>query len=266
MAQDHQEHPTLEQLSAYLDGALSSEEQAFCASHVPYCSSCRSELASLSLTRDWLRALPRATPPRAFTLTPELLSTSSTPEKAGSAVSENAITTEAPVTPLVSAVSAAPTRQPQPSRGARARRLPWRRAVRMASALAAVIALALLLSGLLPALRGNVSTSMSTALPRPTGGGQANSSQLPATAVTGQQQSGDRPPHEEGPRNSSQPNLVGTAGSTGSSPSQQLRSTPPGPALSFNLALPETRLLLAGLLLAVSLVGLLVTRRARSSP
>ncbi|MBX5455525.1 MAG: zf-HC2 domain-containing protein [Thermogemmatispora sp.] len=258
MAQDHQEHLTLEQLSAYLDGALSSEEEAFCAAHLPHCASCRSELASLRLTRDLLRALPRATPPRAFTLTPELLRTSSTPEWQESVTSDTSAAAEEPVAlsaPLPSALSPQ-RRQLRPTDGAGARRQNLRRVVRVLSALAAVIALALLLSGLLTSLRGGSSSTMSTAVQR--------AAEASATPPFAQQEGPVRTPAAatEGPRGV-RPGSTGTPASASSTaekqPDRNLAALP-----EAALSTPAERLLLGGLLLIVALIGLLMTRKARS--
>ncbi|RAQ97999.1 zf-HC2 domain-containing protein [Thermogemmatispora tikiterensis] len=258
MAQDYQEHPTLEQLSAYLDGALSAEEEAFCAAHLPHCASCRSELASLRLTRDLLRALPRATPPRAFTLTPELLRTSSRPEGPESVAADAGASAEEPVALLAPSPSALSpqTHQVRPTGGAGARRQHLRRFVQVLSALAAVIALVLLLSGALTWLREGPSSTMSTAVQR-----AAEASVTPPFA---QQEGPVRTPaaateESRGVR----PGLTATPASASSTaekqPDRHLSAL-----LGAALSAPVERLLLGGLLLIVALVGLLMTRKARS--
>ncbi|WP_069805418.1 anti-sigma factor family protein [Thermogemmatispora onikobensis] len=243
MAQDHQEHPTLEQLSAYLDGALSSEEEAFCAAHLPHCASCRSELAGLRLTRDLLRTLPRATPPRTFTLTPELLdstSTSSTPARSATASPE--------VAPSLL------PRQQRPAAGARAGQPRLRRFVRALSTLAAVIALALLLSGLLVTLHGGgSSSSMSTAIQQAPAASTASPAAQQDRAATAAASTVE--PH--GLRPSSAATPASTSPTFGS---QRERS--PTASLGAILSAPVLLLLLGSLLLIASLVGLLLTRRA----
>ncbi|HEX8733662.1 MAG TPA: zf-HC2 domain-containing protein [Ktedonobacterales bacterium] len=57
-----------ERLSAYLDGALSADERAELAAHLPGCAECRRELAALRQTKALLSALPVPTPPRSFAL------------------------------------------------------------------------------------------------------------------------------------------------------------------------------------------------------
>ncbi|WP_162179565.1 anti-sigma factor family protein [Thermogemmatispora carboxidivorans] len=247
MAQDHQEHPTLEQLSAYLDGALSSEEGAFCAAHLPHCASCRSELASLRLTRDLLRTLPRATPPRTFTLTPELLESASTPS-----------TPSVPAQSATASPEAAPLllpRQQRPAAGARAGHPRLHRFVRVLSTLAAVIALALLLSGLLVLVQGSNSSSSVSTVARP----------APAVSTASSAAQGGHP------RATATPSTVEPHGLRPGSTAPPASSNPmsgsergPSPTASLEalLSAPVLLLLLGGLLLIVSLVGLLLTRRA----
>ncbi|GER83277.1 hypothetical protein KTAU_19140 [Thermogemmatispora aurantia] len=256
MAQDHQEHPTLEQLSAYLDGALSVEEEAFCAAHLPHCASCRSELASLRLTRDLLRALPRATPPRTFTLTPELLRASSTLERPESVASDAPAAAEEPVALSAPSVLSPQTHQLRPTGGAGARRQNLRRFVQVLSALAAVIALALLLSGLLTSLREGSSSSMSMAVQK-----AVEASVTPPFAQQGHPVSTPAASTTE-PRGV-RPGLTATPASASHTaekqPDHHLAAL-----LGAALSAPVGRLLLGGLLLIVALVGLLMTRKARS--
>jgi anti-sigma factor RsiW len=57
-------HENEELISAYLDNALSTDEMASVQSHLSSCSSCRSELESLSQAKSLLRRAPRrAAPP-----------------------------------------------------------------------------------------------------------------------------------------------------------------------------------------------------------
>ena len=70
MAQDDQ-HLTTEQLSASLDGQVSSEEQTRWDRHLQTCEQCRQGLASLRQTVALLHALPQPALPRSFVLSPE---------------------------------------------------------------------------------------------------------------------------------------------------------------------------------------------------
>ncbi len=67
MAQ-HDQHITTEQLSAFLDGHLSSGEQTRCDGHLKTCELCRHELADLRQTVALLHALPQPVLPRSFVL------------------------------------------------------------------------------------------------------------------------------------------------------------------------------------------------------
>ncbi|HSO93662.1 MAG TPA: zf-HC2 domain-containing protein, partial [Candidatus Dormibacteraeota bacterium] len=60
--------PTLEQLSAYVDGELDPPARAELEAHLKTCSGCGVRLDSLRQTVSAVRALPMETPPRAFTV------------------------------------------------------------------------------------------------------------------------------------------------------------------------------------------------------
>ena len=57
-----------ERLSAYLDGQLTSQEQAAVDRHVTTCEVCRWDLATLRQTVQWTRELPTVPVPRVFTI------------------------------------------------------------------------------------------------------------------------------------------------------------------------------------------------------
>lgn len=61
-------HLTTEQLSAFLDQQLPTEEEALCQAHLTTCDSCQQQLAQLQQTVFLMRALPRAPLPRSFVL------------------------------------------------------------------------------------------------------------------------------------------------------------------------------------------------------
>ncbi|MGQ9889520.1 MAG: anti-sigma factor family protein, partial [Aggregatilineales bacterium] len=61
----------VEQLSAYLDGALSERERATLEVHLQAEPALRAELDSLRQTVALVRGLPRLQAPRSFALTPE---------------------------------------------------------------------------------------------------------------------------------------------------------------------------------------------------
>ncbi len=60
--------PTLEDLSAYLDGELDAATRARVAEHVAGCADCTRRLEGLRETVHAVRALPMETPPRKFTI------------------------------------------------------------------------------------------------------------------------------------------------------------------------------------------------------
>jgi hypothetical protein len=61
------------QLSPYLDGALSSTETSTLEAHLATCEACRAELDELRATVAATRQLPRVDAPRSFALSPQLL-------------------------------------------------------------------------------------------------------------------------------------------------------------------------------------------------
>lgn len=60
--------PTLEQLSAYVDGELDTPARVELELHLKTCSACQARLDGLRHTVSAVRALPMETPPRAFTV------------------------------------------------------------------------------------------------------------------------------------------------------------------------------------------------------
>jgi anti-sigma factor RsiW len=233
-------HLTTEQLSAYLDKALTTEEQEQCETHLQTCERCQQKLASLRQTAALLHALPQPPLPRSFLLSEDMLSATSTK----------------PVMPR--------------SNGAMLRALPERRAVhgwsqatltalRSLTALAAVFGLVFLLSSI--SFPGGVmnGASMSTATssggssqpPEPQPSQQASSltPQYSATHTTQTAKTPQATPTRPPAYTSS------TSPSTGSSSAQ--------PTPWLDLSNPGVRALLGLLLLFLALLGLLLLRRQR---
>lgn len=67
-----QEH-VHEQLSAYIDNMLGATEGERVRLHLEVCSDCRGDYVELRAAQSILRSMPVAVPPRAFTLTPEMV-------------------------------------------------------------------------------------------------------------------------------------------------------------------------------------------------
>src|SRR6266568_3115535 len=65
---DQVQHLTTEELSAFLDEQLSSQERTTIEAHLQTCERCQHELASLRQTVALLRALPQPALPRSFVL------------------------------------------------------------------------------------------------------------------------------------------------------------------------------------------------------
>lgn len=226
MTQDNQEHLTLEQLSAYLDQELSSDEQAAVAAHLQTCEQCQRALAGLRQTVLLVRALPQVEAPRSFVLPEEL---------APAPVLHRPRETE-PVVPLQ-------TR----------RSYLLRRSVRALSTIAAAIGLIFILSGVLagipPGFHGGGASSASNTS---TVAGQSPTlGRTPDIMTT---RKGEKTP----PATTHSPTATPTTnmGTLNTTPSAQ---SPP-PAV-FDLAQPAGRLSLGSLLLLLSIIGLVVSRR-----
>jgi len=166
----HDWHPTTEQLSAFLDGQLSSDEQGEWDAHIKTCEQCQQELAALRLTVNLLRALPQPDLPRSFAL---------------------------PVNTAVTPIADYSTQRV--SRSPAQRRRTWpvvlRTTARSLCAIAAVLGLFLLSWGLLTGLlRPGSGTATSMSAPAASsaqstggsasgGGGSATSRNVPPTAT-----------------------------------------------------------------------------------
>lgn len=153
-------HLTIEQLSAYLDGQLSPEEQVHCDTHLKACEQCQQLLAELRLVAHALHVLPQPELPRSFVL-PATFVTIEMEESARAAIEhrrpDGRITMPASLHP-----STRPRRQPWPGfiTGT----------LRAASTLAAVAGILLLLSSLLLSLPYIVHTSGGSATSNTTAG------------------------------------------------------------------------------------------------
>ncbi len=69
---DGDEH-VVDLLSAYIDNALNPGERESVRAHIETCASCQADHETLLGTQFMLRSLPVVPPPRAFTLTPEMV-------------------------------------------------------------------------------------------------------------------------------------------------------------------------------------------------
>jgi anti-sigma factor RsiW len=242
-----QEHATLEQLSAYLDGALSPAEQAFCDAHLPHCEECRNRLAALRETVNLLRALPRAEPARSFALTPELLSSSGAATLASAGELPGQVESARPLQrpTAVEERPALPLRRRSPLLSS-----PLRTTLRALSAIAAVLALLLLFSAIYSASSYQFihGTSMESAA-------------APSPGATSRQDQRQTPQGQSASGSAVQPS---------SSKSGHLTPTaPPEPTFSQQAQDPIAfliRLAPGGGLLLVSIAGLLLTRRPRRHP
>jgi anti-sigma factor RsiW len=227
-------HPTIEQLSAYLDRQLAPQELSLCDAHVHTCQQCQQTLAELRGTVALLHALPQPTLPRSFTLPADTFVARPIPVQ--------------PARPVPLGV--APRRQTRPSYA--------RGMVRAISALAAVIGIVFLLSalsGIVPQ-RGSGSTASSTHTATPAAWQQnraltpAVRGSLPATtpSLTGTPTANQ---HQKQPASGANP-AVHPAHSP--NPFQFFIQT-------FDLSTPGGRALLGVALLILGLIGFVLFRR-----
>jgi hypothetical protein len=233
-------HPTIEQLSAYLDGQLSSQELSTWDTHLNMCQECQQTLAELRETVALLHALPQPTLPRSFMLP-----------------ADSVLTRPAPVQPPISIPLHAAPRQ-------RAWSFYMQGMVRTVSTIAAVLGIVFLLSGLIgiaPAGGGATPTSGSV--------------QSPAAPASGPQD-GALTPSIYGQHKSPIPGTSARtpAATSGNHPNEMppKRTTPtfaqtnqPNPwqflIHVFDVSTPGGRALLGGVLLVVGLAGFVFFRR-----
>jgi anti-sigma factor RsiW len=238
VAQLHDKHLTTEQLSASYDKQLSSEEQAVFNAHLSTCQQCQRHLADLRLTVALLHALPEEEAPRSFVL-PENLSF--VPERT---------------------IQQIPVPQKQ-----RVRFNTLRRSIRVVSTLAAVLALFFIISGILPFMHfGGANNSASTATSS-SSSGEANRVHPVVTTPGVSQTDGAHP--QVGATTSTPPPVptqtLSPTGAATSKTSHGIQSTDQSPTVPplLDPGHPAGRLSLGVLLLALSIISLIITRRRR---
>ena len=239
------EHLTTEQLSAFLDKQLSPAERAVFDAHLASCQQCQSRLADLRLAVALVHALPQEEVPRSFVLPSRLAPVAESPTRRAATV------------------------RPVPQQRGRVSVL--QRTVRTVSALAAVLALIFILSGIVPSIQFGSGGAATTSAPA---AGQVNRSSEPSAAshnantphvqATNQFASAHEPAGTKTPRPTPTPtSAVKAQSNTGSRtpPTVQPPVLPP----FLDLSQPEGRLALGALLLVLAIIGLLITRRRRGA-
>ena len=237
MAQIHDEHLTTEQLSASFDKQLSPQEQAVFDAHISSCQQCQNKLADLRLTATLLHSLPVEEVPRSFVLPHNV-----------SILPDRTIRQDAPVTAL-------PNRQRQ-------QRSMLRRSVRIVSTLAAVLALCFIISGMLPLLYSGAgysasSTSSGSTMAPVDHGAITPGVQQPNNAFPAKGSAATASPTET--THSLSPNGTATVPSSSAHSTNQSQSPAIPPIIDFSQ--PLVRLGAGVLVLAVSIIVLIVTRR-----
>lgn len=234
MSQDHS-HLITEQLSAFLDQQLTTEEQQQAKTHLQDCEQCRLRLADLQQMVALLHALPRPQAPRSFTLQ----------------------TTDAPATPL----TVLPTERSADTapRSTATRRTGWSRAVRTAtrviSTLAAVIGIFFLIASLLAPVHyyGATGTAVSS---NNTAGQTQNSAHSTSQGKTNDQAK-TKTPYSLTPATA--PTMTPTPTAAASSPDTSVTNPP----ATINLSQPGTQALLGLALLILSIIGFILLRIQR---
>ncbi len=242
MAQIHDEHLTTEQLSAAFDKQLSPQEQAVFDAHISTCQQCQNKLSDLRLTAALLHALPEEEVPRSFVLPSSV-----------SIVPDRAIRQDTTFTPV-------PQRH-------RTQISVLRRSIRVVSTLAAVLALFFIISGILPLIYLGGGSSASTTSSS-SSYGEASTVHSTVTPPGAHQPNGVLPPvgaaattpPTETTHSLSPTGTATTKASSNHSANQgQSLTIPP----AIDLSQPVVRLGIGVLVLVVSIIGLIVTRRRR---
>lgn len=240
MAQLHDKHLTTEQLSAFFDKQLSPGEQAVFDAHMSTCQQCQRNLADLRLTIALLRSMPEEEVPRSFVLPSALAPFPEQTIRQG--------TTFRPVA----------NKQP-------VRFNTLRRSIRVVSALAAVLALMFIISGLLPPLHFGANESATTAAPT-SSFGSANTTHT-AVSTPNVQDTHLARPQAGAATTTPKAGATQTPGPTATATAKARAVTPTdqGPTVSpvIDFSQPLVRLSLGVLLLALGIIGLVVTRRRR---
>jgi len=239
VAQLHDKHLTTEQLSASFDNQLSPQEQAVFNAHLSTCQQCKRNLADLRLTVALLHALPEEEAPHSFVL-PENLSF----------VQERTV-----------------QQMPVPQKK-RVRFTTLQRSIRVVSTLAAVLALFFIISGVLPFMHfGGASNSASTATSNNQFG--EASTVHPGVNTPGIHETTNVRRPQEGTATSTPPpvptqTLSPTRAAT-SKTSSGIQSTNQSPNIPpvLDPGQPAGRISLGVLLLALSIIVLIITRRRR---
>jgi hypothetical protein len=236
VAQHSNEHLTIAELSAYIDEELTPAELAACDAHIRTCQPCQAALADLRLTSTLLSSMPQVAVPRSFTLPTNLLTLPETPATEVRTLKRSSSL----ATPI------------------------WRRSMRVASTLVAILGLFFVLAGALSALpHGGAMNSASTAsngVSAPhAAAGQATTQPTPLLSSTPER---NLSPNAEATRRATElttPTPVNTSPTYGAQPQGPPTDQPALPAV-LDLSQPLGRLSTGLALFLLGIVGVIVTR------
>ncbi len=233
-------HLTTEQLSAYLDDELSTEEQVQCEAHLHICKRCQQALAALRETVMLLHTLPQPPLPRSFLLAEHMLSAAPSEVK------------------LPHVIGSVP-RSLAERRTVRGWSRTMLTTMRSLTALAAVFGLVFLLSSFSPYGQMNSASSTGT-MSSNASSGASNSS----TGMSPHQQATHAA--QEAQRPSATPSYATVQPTPTRVPAFTSSNTSPssGPSLSWlDLSNPGTRALVGVFLLFLAVLGMLLLRHQR---
>ncbi len=226
-----EQHLTTARLSAFIDGQLSSAEQAQTEAHLHTCVVCQQQLAELRQIVALLHALPPPKLPRSFTL--PIAEPVATPRVS------NTARPLAPITPL-------PRRNTWPTYAANV--------VRYASTLAAVLGIVFLLSGVFGTVLSAGGETASSGGSSTTSSVGPEKTTLPQV-VTPRISQGDAPTETptKSPSSASSHNIGGPT-SVQQNPFQALLTL-------FSLNMIGTREIIGVVLVVLGIIGFLIARR-----
>ena len=242
MAQHHNEHLTITELSAYIDEELAPEELAFYDAHIQTCQPCQAALADLRLTSALLGSMPQVAVPRSFALPTNLVLLPETPD-----------------------LLEVKTFRGHSSQAPRI----WRRSLRVASTLVALLGLLFFLAGAFSALPHTAGTSTSSnssasmPLARPASGEEATSTAASASTPQRDFSPDVRATHAAAMLT---PTLISSQPTPSNTQPQDQAPTQAQvlPAV-LDLGQPQGRLSIGAALLLLGILGALVARLPRKT-
>ncbi len=239
MTQHNNGHLTTEQLSALLDGQLSTQERELYKAHVQACQQCHHELQGLQQVVVLLHALPQPQLPHSFTLSSDIRYLQERPAREAAPVA---------------------ARQPRSSKPSY-----LRRSIRIVSTIAAVVGLFFFLSSFLATLPRSATTSAPTRNPSSVAHNNPSSTVGPRSVQSGVQKQKTATPGN-GTFTSSPTPAPTSRSSTNTAPHQATPASQPSPSLPLpGMSTPLAQQEVGLILLFLGILGWLLTVRRRKN-